>query len=320
MWAAAHWGSTPRNGVSGSAACGPVSLPRDAAAEQEPKPVVSEAAEAEWSLQRVASPGLLVEGGLGRRQDGHQALLDCGHHASGHLRGGVPIVGPDGAGLLPAGPPAGLVAHQLIDDPGRDAAIFQPGGEGVAEVVGAVQVDRMQQGMLGCRPERPLSRLGSAVAAPAAASSASVWLMVATLAVRPWILSWAASCSAVSVRGHGAPQDPAAVGRRWDPIGLVRAVYLAAVAWAIYLAIGIATLRHRLYDIDRLISAPEWAGQSSTPHPWQPCGRRATASPGCNRFDEGAITSTGLFLVSHAKRMLPPLLRGGDDLGRLTLS
>jgi hypothetical protein len=55
----------------------------------------------------------------------------------------------------------------------------------MAEVVSAVEVDCLQQGMLGCRPERPPLRLGSAVAAPAAASSASAWSMVATLAVRP---------------------------------------------------------------------------------------------------------------------------------------
>jgi hypothetical protein len=41
---------------------------------------------------------------------------------------------------------------------------------------------------------------------------------------------------------------------RWDAIGLLGAVYIAAASWAIYLAIGIAVLRHHLYDIDRLIN------------------------------------------------------------------
>jgi hypothetical protein len=40
----------------------------------------------------------------------------------------------------------------------------------------------------------------------------------------------------------------------WDAIGLLGAVYIAAGNWAIYLAIGIAVLRHHLYDIDRLIN------------------------------------------------------------------
>ena len=40
----------------------------------------------------------------------------------------------------------------------------------------------------------------------------------------------------------------------WDAIGLLGAVYIAAANWAIYLAIGIAILRHHLYDIDRLIN------------------------------------------------------------------
>ena len=41
---------------------------------------------------------------------------------------------------------------------------------------------------------------------------------------------------------------------RWNPVGLVRAVCLAAALWAVYIAIGIAVLRHHLYDIDRLIN------------------------------------------------------------------
>jgi hypothetical protein len=40
----------------------------------------------------------------------------------------------------------------------------------------------------------------------------------------------------------------------WRPIGPVRAILIAIALWAVYLAIGIAILRHRLYDIDRLIN------------------------------------------------------------------
>jgi two-component system NarL family sensor kinase len=40
----------------------------------------------------------------------------------------------------------------------------------------------------------------------------------------------------------------------WHPTGLVRTIPVALAFWAVYLAIGIAILRHRLYDIDRLIN------------------------------------------------------------------
>jgi two-component system, NarL family, sensor kinase len=40
----------------------------------------------------------------------------------------------------------------------------------------------------------------------------------------------------------------------WDSIGLLRAVLVAIGLWAVYLAIGIAVVRYRLYDIDRLIN------------------------------------------------------------------
>ena len=40
----------------------------------------------------------------------------------------------------------------------------------------------------------------------------------------------------------------------WHPVGLVRASPIAIALWAVYLAIGIAIFRHRLYDIDRLIN------------------------------------------------------------------
>ena len=113
-----------------------------------------------WPLQRVGSPVLLVEGGLRRCQD-HQALLDRIYHASSHLRGGVPVEGRDGAGLMPARASAGLVAHELVDDPSGDAGVFQPGREGVAEVVGTVQVDRLQQEMPVAGQQHPPLRLGT---------------------------------------------------------------------------------------------------------------------------------------------------------------
>src|SRR5215207_7388540 len=115
-----------------SAPPGTTHLPLTLAASSASNPPANDA---QWPLQRGASPGLLVEGGLRLGQDDDQALLDRGDHAGGHLRGGVPVVGADGAGLMPSGPSAGLVAHQLVNDPSRDAGIFQPGREGMAEVV-----------------------------------------------------------------------------------------------------------------------------------------------------------------------------------------
>jgi hypothetical protein len=53
----------------------------------------------------------------------------------------------------------GLVAHQLVDHPGGDAGVLQPGREGVAEVVGAVEVYCLQDGMLGSWPEGPSLRV-----------------------------------------------------------------------------------------------------------------------------------------------------------------
>jgi two-component system, NarL family, sensor kinase len=40
----------------------------------------------------------------------------------------------------------------------------------------------------------------------------------------------------------------------WYSIGLVRAALMAIALWAVYVAIGIAVLRYRLYDIDRIIN------------------------------------------------------------------
>ena len=38
---------------------------------------------------------------------------------------------------------AGLMTHQLIDHPGRNAGVLQPGREAVPEVMGAAEIDRL---------------------------------------------------------------------------------------------------------------------------------------------------------------------------------
>jgi hypothetical protein len=50
---------------------------------------------------------------------------------------------------LLAGTAGGLVPHHLIDDPGRDAAVLQPGRKGVPKVVGTVQIHGLQQRVTG---------------------------------------------------------------------------------------------------------------------------------------------------------------------------
>jgi hypothetical protein len=63
-----------------------------------------------------------------------QSLLNGLNHPAGHLRGGVPVVGADRA-PAEAAAAAGLVAHQLVNHPGGDAGVLQPGRVGVAEAV-----------------------------------------------------------------------------------------------------------------------------------------------------------------------------------------
>jgi hypothetical protein len=45
-------------------------------------------------------------------------------YAHGHLRSGVPVVGTHGAALVLTAATCGLVAHQLVDDPRRDAGVL----------------------------------------------------------------------------------------------------------------------------------------------------------------------------------------------------
>jgi hypothetical protein len=83
-----------------------------------------------------------------------QSLLDGVDDPGGHLWGGVPVVGADRAAAEVAAA-AGLVAHELVNHPGGDAGVLQPGRVGVPQVVGAVQLDRIQQGITGDRQRRP---------------------------------------------------------------------------------------------------------------------------------------------------------------------
>jgi hypothetical protein len=59
-----------------------------------------------------------------------QPLLDGIDDPGGHLRGGVPVVSADRAPAKVAATAAGLVAHQVVNHPGGDAGVLQPGRVG----------------------------------------------------------------------------------------------------------------------------------------------------------------------------------------------
>jgi hypothetical protein len=109
----------------------------------------------------VAARTLSVLSGSGGSQEPaqrpsnhHEALLHRRGNAGGHLRGGVPVMGPMALPPLLAGAASTLVPHHLIDDPGRDASVLEPGRERVAKVVGTAQIHGVQQRVAG-RGQRP---------------------------------------------------------------------------------------------------------------------------------------------------------------------
>jgi hypothetical protein len=71
-------------------------------------------------------------------QHGGQALGDGRDHAGLHFRGRVPVGDPHRAAALAVS--TTLVAHQLVDHPAWDAAVFQPRRVGVPQVVRPSQV------------------------------------------------------------------------------------------------------------------------------------------------------------------------------------
>ena len=80
------------------------------------------------SLEHPISP---VEFGWGDRlgdlEGEGQPLVERLDDSGGHLRGGVPVAGADAAATLQLPVAAALVTHQLIDHPGGDALVLQPG-------------------------------------------------------------------------------------------------------------------------------------------------------------------------------------------------
>jgi hypothetical protein len=90
--------------------------------------------------QHAASPSDADLGAhLGHgRQRHRQPLSDHLDHPGLHRLGHVPVARAD-HGALTLAPAAGLVAHQLVDHPGRDRSILQPSGEGVAQVMRAMR-------------------------------------------------------------------------------------------------------------------------------------------------------------------------------------
>jgi len=64
-------------------------------------------------------------------------------------------MGAHSTASLLAGAAGGLMAHQFVDDPGRDAGVLQPGREGVPRVVGTMQIHGLQQRITGRRQRSP---------------------------------------------------------------------------------------------------------------------------------------------------------------------
>jgi hypothetical protein len=67
-------------------------------------------------------------------------------YAAGHLWSGMAVASTDPAGTIQLPAVAALVAHQLVDHPGGNASVFQPGLERVPQIVGPVELEVGQVG------------------------------------------------------------------------------------------------------------------------------------------------------------------------------
>ena len=75
------------------------------------------------------------------RQCAADAVVKRGSHAGHHRRGRLPVDPPHRTATGAAVAAAAGMSYQLVDNPSRDAAILQPGREGVAQVMLAPQIE-----------------------------------------------------------------------------------------------------------------------------------------------------------------------------------
>ena len=80
-----------------------------------------------WLLEHPDPTWVGLADLLSHVESDHQPGLERLGHPGGHLWGGVAVAGADAAAALEFPVAAALVAHQLVDHPGRDAGVFQPG-------------------------------------------------------------------------------------------------------------------------------------------------------------------------------------------------
>src|SRR6266536_2872847 len=67
-------------------------------------------------------------------------------YTAGHLRSGMAVASTDPAATIQLSALAALMAHQLVDHPGGNAGVFQPGRERVPQIVGPVELEVGQVG------------------------------------------------------------------------------------------------------------------------------------------------------------------------------
>ena len=114
------------------------------------------AAAAGVQLAPLEDPIALVQFRWGDRfrdtESERQPCVERLEDSDGHLWGGVPVAGADAAATLELPAAAALVTHKLIDHPGRDAGVLEPGRKAVPKIVrpAKLQMRKVALGSVGC--------------------------------------------------------------------------------------------------------------------------------------------------------------------------